>query len=73
MINTLFGSGNSLGKCRLHGAPRINGARKGRCSSSSRGRIVIIPGETDSPRFKPRANCRADFFFLSFFFFPFSS
>lgn len=73
MINTLFGSGNSLGKCRLHGASRINRARRGRCSSSSREerRVVIIPRETGHP--DSSANCRwffFFFFFLSFFLSP---
>lgn len=72
MINTLFGSGNSLGKCRLHGAPRINRARRGRCSSSSREerRVVIIPRETGHP---DSSLVQTDFSFFFFFFLPFSS
>lgn len=72
MINTLFGSGNSLGKCRLHGAPRINRARRGRCSSSSREerRVVIIPRETGHPY---SSLVQTDFSFFFFFFLPFSS
>ena len=72
MINTLFGSGNSLGKCRLHGAPRINRARRSRCSSSSREerRVVIIPREAGHPD-SSLVQTVADFsFFFPFFLSP---
>lgn len=64
MINTLFASGNSLGKCRLHGASCINRSR-GRpfIFLERRRRVVIIPRKTGQ-RFDARSNCLR--------FFPFS-